>query len=111
MFVLGYHNSLKLEVATNSPNLIKFITRMEEEASKIDLKAKLLSQKQALEQLSKGKKQKNIPCEKFYFSNILTDTTTWQSQLTEVWQNYQVKNITSKELLEQLGRLSRKFSK
>ena len=54
-------------MATNSPNLIKFITRMEEEASKIDLKAKLLSQKQALEQLSKGKKQKNIPCEKILF--------------------------------------------
>jgi hypothetical protein len=54
--MLGYHNSLKLEVANNSPNLIKFIRLLKLEADKIDLKAKLLSQKQALQQLSKGKK-------------------------------------------------------
>jgi hypothetical protein len=45
---------LKIEVATNSPNLVKFIWTIKEEADKIDLKAKLLSQRQALEQVKKG---------------------------------------------------------
>jgi hypothetical protein len=52
--MLGYHNSLKLEVANNNPNLIKFIILLKAEADKIDLKAKLLSQEQALEDLRKG---------------------------------------------------------
>lgn len=56
--MLGYHNSLKLEVANNNPNLIKFITLLKAEADKIDRKAKLLSQEQALEDLRKGKKIK-----------------------------------------------------
>jgi hypothetical protein len=45
---------LKIEVATNSPNLVKFIWTIKEEADKKDLKPKLLSQKQALEQMKKG---------------------------------------------------------
>jgi hypothetical protein len=45
---------LKIEVATNSPNLVKFIWTIKEEADRIDLKAKLLSQRQALEQVKKG---------------------------------------------------------
>ena len=52
--MLGYHNFLKLEVANNNPNLIKFIILLKAEADKIDLKAKLLSQEQALEDLRKG---------------------------------------------------------
>lgn len=54
---IGYHNSLKLEVLTNSINLIKFIRLLKEEANKIDLKAKLLSQKQILIRTNKGKKK------------------------------------------------------
>jgi hypothetical protein len=45
---------LKIEVATNSPNLVKFISTIKEEADKKDLKPKLLSKKQALEQMKKG---------------------------------------------------------
>lgn len=64
---------------------------MKEEARKIDLMAKLSSQNQALEQLSKGKKHKNIPYEKVVSSNIHTDNTAWQSELREAWKDYEWK--------------------
>ncbi len=54
--MLGYHNSLKLEVANNNPNLIKFIRLLKAEADKINMKTKLVSQKQALQGFRKGKK-------------------------------------------------------
>jgi hypothetical protein len=53
---IGYHNSLKLEVSTNSINLIKFIRLLKGEANKIDFKAKLLSQKKFWKGLTKVKK-------------------------------------------------------
>jgi len=46
-----------LEVANNNLNLIKFIRLLKAEADKIDMKAKQLSQKQALQGLRKGKKK------------------------------------------------------
>ena len=41
-------------VGTNNPNLVKFIVCIKEEADKIDMKAKLLSQDQALERIRNG---------------------------------------------------------
>jgi hypothetical protein len=52
--VVGYHGALKVLVGTNNPNLVKFIVCIKEEADKIDMKAKLLSQDQALERIRNG---------------------------------------------------------
>ncbi len=66
--------------------------KIKEESDKIDLKAKLLSQKQALQR------------EK-------SDTSHMQHHLTTAWENFNEKKISSKELLEILGKLNRKHCK
>ncbi|EFX77784.1 hypothetical protein DAPPUDRAFT_105704 [Daphnia pulex] len=87
----GYHNHLKLEIASNSPNFMKFILKLKEEADKIYLKAKLLSQEQALQRES-------------------SDTANMQHHLTAAWEKYNDKKISSTELLQILGKLNRKHS-
>ncbi|EFX68393.1 hypothetical protein DAPPUDRAFT_330160 [Daphnia pulex] len=73
----GYHNHLKLEVASNSPNLMKFNLKLKEEADKIYLKAKLLSQEQALQRES-------------------SDTANMQHHLTAAWEKYNDKKYVLK---------------
>nr|CAH0102454.1 unnamed protein product [Daphnia galeata] len=84
-----YPNSLKLEVSTNRINLIKFIRLMHAEAKQIDWKAKLLTQDQQLQSLTK-------------------DSTTFNAQLQIVWTQYNHCELSSKELLLALSSLSRK---
>jgi hypothetical protein len=60
-----------MEVATARVNLVKFIQLMKAEAEKIDWKAKLLSQEQQLQSISKGKlKPKKIKSNLNYIYEI-----------------------------------------
>jgi dihydrodipicolinate synthase/N-acetylneuraminate lyase len=67
---------------------------MKDEAEKIPMTAKLLSQEQALRRLNKNAESK-------------------QQDLTELWASYSRADnpISSKELLEALGNLTHKFSR
>ncbi|EFX72006.1 hypothetical protein DAPPUDRAFT_326562 [Daphnia pulex] len=78
-----------MEVATARVNLVKFIQLMKAEAEKIDWKAKLLSQEQQLQSISK-------------------DSTHFNAKLMELWKKFQDKALSSKELLGELAKLSRK---
>jgi hypothetical protein len=67
---------------------------MKDEAEKIPMTAKLLSQEQALRRLNKNAESK-------------------QHHLTELWASYSRADnpISSKQLLEELGNLTHKFSR
>ena len=80
----GFHNLLKSLVGTNSPNLIKFLGIIKNEADKIDLKAKLLSQHKALLALSKN-------------------TQEMQYTLSQLWEAYSTKTLNARQLLESCG--------
>ena len=69
-----------------STNLVAFLFKMREEAGKIAVTAKLLSQKQVLKKLNK-------------------DIESQQRHLTDLWESYsRVENpISSKELLINSG--------
>ena len=67
--VEGTHNNLKAMAGPASINLTNFLCKMREEADKIGMTAKLLSQKQALKKLNKNAESK-------------------QRQLTLLWEAY-----------------------
>ncbi len=67
----GFHNHLKALVGTHSPNLFKFLGIIKDESETIVLKAKLLSQKQAISRLSKNMQD-------------------MQAQLSEYWEDYNI---------------------
>ncbi|EFX68762.1 hypothetical protein DAPPUDRAFT_329796 [Daphnia pulex] len=78
----------------SSISLVTFILKMKDEAEKIPMTAKLLSQEQALRRLNKNAESK-------------------QHHLTELWAYYSRADnpISSKQLLEALGNLTHKFSR
>ncbi|EFX62385.1 hypothetical protein DAPPUDRAFT_318686 [Daphnia pulex] len=92
--VEGTHNNLKAVAGPSSISLVTFILKMKDEAEKIPMTAKLLSQEQALRRLNKNAESK-------------------QHHLTELWASYSRADnpISSKELLEALGNLTHKFSR
>jgi hypothetical protein len=79
--VEGFHNSLRVLVNSNSPNLVKFIGIVRSEAESIALQAKLLSQNEAL-------------------SNLRKDTLEMQHCLSTFWQDYNDQRIGSEKLLQ-----------
>jgi len=78
----------------SSISLVTFLLKMKDEAEKIPMTAKLLSQKQALKRLNKNAETK-------------------QHHLTALWDAYNrvEDRLSSKDLLEKLGKLTKKHSK
>ncbi len=68
----GCHNHLKKLVGTSSPNFFKFLFLIHSDSEKIDLKAKLLSQKQGLMRLSRN-------------------TQEMQSKLSKYWEDFKTR--------------------
>jgi hypothetical protein len=79
---LGYHSHLKDQIASNNPNLIKFLLSLHMEAEKIDMTCKLLS-----------------------------DTASHEHKLHALWRDFNNQLIGSKELLAKLNKLSKKRDK
>jgi hypothetical protein len=92
--VEGTHNNLKAVAGPASINLTNFLCKMREEADKIGMTAKLLSQKQALKKLNKNAESK-------------------QRQLTLLWEAYNRADnpLSSRKLLVELGKVTSKHSK
>jgi hypothetical protein len=91
--VEGFHNSVRVLVNSNSPNLVKFIGIVRySEAESIDLQAKLLSQNEAL-------------------SNLRKDTLEMQHCLSTFWQDYNDQRIGSEKLLQLCAALFAKHNR
>lgn len=89
---LGYHSHLKDQIASNNPNLIKFLLSLHMEAEKIDMTCKLLSQGQIMQKINK-------------------DTASHEHKLHALWRDFNNQLIGSKELLAKLSKLSKKRDK